>query len=564
MIDRPWLTYYDTGVPHEVAVPPIALPELLAQAARQYPDAPAISFYGRTIGYAELDTLASRFAAALILAGVQPGERIVLVLPNVPQAVICYYGALRAGAVVVLTNPLYEAGALIRQVEDAQASSIIALSMFHSLVTQARTRVAFERVIFTNLKEYLPSAQRQLFTLLRQEREGHRVPEVEARRSLWLSKMLAAAERAGPILPQLNPDQPAALLYTGGTTGEARGVLHSHRSLVANALQTTAWIADARRGQERVLCALPFSHAYGMTTCMNFAVALAAAMILLPTFETQNVLHAIRRERPTIFPGVPPMYAAINEVKDARAYGLASLRACISGAAPLPIEVQEGFERITRARLVEGYGLTEAGPVTHANPLGSEHRHGFIGLPLPSTDARIVDAVTGDDVPVGAIGELLVRGPQVMQGYWNRPAETAEALTPDGWLRTGDLARMEADGFFQVIERKKEMIVAGRYNIYPRDVEEVLYEHPKVLEAAVAGVPRAGGATDLKAFVVLRRGERATAEEILQFLRERLSAYKLPSAVEFREALPRSFIGKVLRRALIEQAGTTDHEAPPE
>jgi len=466
--------------------------------------------------------------------------------------------------VVVLTNPLYEAGALIRQVEDAQASSIIALSMFHSLVTQARTRVAFERVIFTNLKEYLPSAQRQLFTLLRQEREGHRVPEVEARRSLWLSKMLAAAERAGPILPQLNPDQPAALLYTGGTTGEARGVLHSHRSLVANALQTTAWIADARRGQERVLCALPFSHAYGMTTCMNFAVALAAAMILLPTFETQNVLHAIRRERPTIFPGVPPMYAAINEVKDARAYGLASLRACISGAAPLPIEVQEGFERITRARLVEGYGLTEAGPVTHANPLGSEHRHGFIGLPLPSTDARIVDAVTGDDVPVGAIGELLVRGPQVMQGYWNRPAETAEALTPDGWLRTGDLARMEADGFFQVIERKKEMIVAGRYNIYPRDVEEVLYEHPKVLEAAVAGVPRAGGATDLKAFVVLRRGERATAEEILQFLRERLSAYKLPSAVEFREALPRSFIGKVLRRALIEQAGTTDHEAPPE
>jgi long-chain acyl-CoA synthetase len=258
---------------------------------------------------------------------------------------------------------------------------------------------------------------------------------------------------------------------------------------------------------------------------------------------------------------VPPMYAAISEVKGARSYGLASLRACISGAAPLPIEVQEGFERITRARLVEGYGLTEAGPVTHANPLSGNGHYGFIGLPLPSTEARIVDS-SGDDLPAGAIGELVVRGPQLMQGYWNRPHETAEALTPDGWLRTGDLARMDTDGFFQVIERKKEMIVAGRYNIYPRDIEEVLYEHPKVLEAAVAGVPRPGGDSDVKAFVVLRRGESATPDEIIQFLRERLSAYKLPSAVEFRVALPRSFIGKVLRRALVEndEAGKAEGE----
>jgi long-chain acyl-CoA synthetase len=246
------------------------------------------------------------------------------------------------------------------------------------------------------------------------------------------------------------------------------------------------------------------------------------------------------------------MYAALTDVKDVRGYGLASLRACLSGAAPLPIEVQEGFERITRARLVEGYGLTEAGPATHVNPIAGAHRHGFIGLPLPSTDAKVVDLASGAELPPGQIGELLVRGPQLMQGYWNRPAETAQALTPDGWLRTGDVARMEADGFFQVIERRKEMIVAGRFNIYPRDVEEVLYEHPKVLEAAVAGVPRAEGAIDVKAFVVLRRGETATAEEILQFLRERISSYKLPSAVEFRAMLPRSFIGKVLRRALVE------------
>ena len=551
MTERPWLARYDTGVPHAIDVPPIALPDLLSAAAREHSQAPAILFYGAAISYAELDALASRFAAALAQAGLRPGERVALVLPNVPQAVICYYGALRAGATVVLANPLHEAGALIRQVEDAQASSIVALSMFHPLIGQVRERVAFERVIYTNLKEYLPASQRQLFTLLRQEREGHRVPPAEAERSLWLARMLAGAPAGAPAPPSA-PSTPAVILYTGGTTGEAKGVVHTHRSLVANALQTAAWVPELRRGHERVLCALPFSHAYGMTSCMNFAVALAAAMILLPTFETQNVLHAIRRDRPTLFPGVPPMYAAISEVRGARGYGLSSLRACISGAAPLPVEVQEGFERITRARLVEGYGLSEAGPVTHVNPLGQPQRRGHIGLPLPSTEAKIVDLERGDELPPGQIGELLIRGPQLMQGYWNRPAETAEALTPDGWLRTGDLARMDAEGFFQVIERRKEMIVAGRYNIYPRDIEEVLYEHPKVLDAAVAGVPRAGGGADVKAFVVLRRGESASPDEIIQFLRERLSAYKLPSAVEFREALPRSFIGKVLRRMLVE------------
>lgn len=551
-MSHPWHIHYDPGVPATISVPPIALPDLLAAAAREHPDAPALLFYGRTISYAEFDRLAMRFAAALLAAGVRPGDRVALVLPNVPQAPIAYYGALRAGAVVVLTNPIFEAGSLIRQLTDAGVTALVALSMFHALVVAVRARTELRLVVYTNLKEFLPPGQRRLFTLLRQEREGHRVPDDEARRARWMARMLE--EAPGMALPALDPDAPAAILYTGGTTGEARGVVHTHRSLVANALQVAAWLPDVRRGAERVICALPFSHAYGMTACMNFSVAIAAAMVLLPTFETSHVLHAIRRERATIFPGVPPMYAAIAEVRDARRYGLASLRACISGAAPLPIEVQEGFERITRARLVEGYGLTEAGPVTHANPLGTPHeRHATIGVPLPSTEAKIVDLAGGDDLPPGAIGELLVRGPQVMHGYWNRPAETAEAFTSDGWLRTGDIARMDAEGFFQIIERKKDMIIAGPYNIYPRDVEEVLYQHPKVLEAAVAGVPRGEGHPDLRAFVVLRRGERATADEILSFLRERLSAHKVPAAVEFREALPRTFIGKVLRRALLDE-----------
>ncbi|MBO9343547.1 MAG: long-chain fatty acid--CoA ligase [Roseiflexus sp.] len=551
MAARPWLAWYDPGVPAGIVVPDSTLPDLLATAAREYPAAPAILFYGRVIDYAIFDRLATRFAVALRNAGVAPGERVALVLPNIPQAPVAYYGALRAGAIVVLTNPIFEAGGLVRQLTDAGATTLVALSMFHPLVMAVRERASVHRVIYTNLKEFLPPGQRRLFTLLRQEREGHRVPTDEARRALWMAHMLT--DTAAAPLPSCDPDEPAAILYTGGTTGEAKGVVHTHRSLVANALQVAAWLPAARRGAERVVCVLPFSHAYGMTACMNFSVAIAAAMILLPTFETAHVLHAIRRERATIFPGVPPMYAAIAEMNNARRYGLSSLRACISGAAPLPIEVQEGFERVTRARLVEGYGLTEAGPVTHANPLGSAHeRHATIGIPLPSTDAKIVDATTGADLPPGRIGELLVRGPQVMQGYWNRPDDTADAFTPDGWLRTGDMARMDADGFFQIIERKKDVIIAGPYNIYPRDIEEVLYQHPKVLEAAVAGIPRPEGRPDLRAFVVLRKGEHATADEIIGFLRERLSAHKVPHIVEFRDALPRSFIGKVLRRALID------------
>jgi len=276
-------------------------------------------------------------------------------------------------------------------------------------------------------------------------------------------------------------------------------------------------------------------------------------MVLLPTFETQHVLNTIKRERPTFFPGVPPMYAALAEVRDVRKYGLSSLKGCLCGAAPLPVEVQEGFERISRARLVEGYGLTEAGPATHANPIWGKRRSGTIGLPLPDTDAKIVDMQSGADLPPGEVGELLVRGPQLMRGYWGRPAESAEVLTPDGWLRTGDVARMTADGYFQVIERKKEMIIAGPYNIYPRDVEELLYEHPKVIDAAVVGVPGENGTSEIHAYVVLRPGERVSEAEVLAFLRDRLHVPVAPSKVEFRLALPRSPIGKLLRRKLLEE-----------
>jgi long-chain acyl-CoA synthetase len=357
-----------------------------------------------------------------------------------------------------------------------------------------------------------------------------------------------------PIAQQVGSDDLAAILYTGGTTDEPKGVMLTHLNLASNALQTRHWVTDAQDGREAFLAVLPFSHSYGMTACMNVTVCLASAMVLMPTFVTSNVLKVIAKQRPTLFPGIPSMYVAINNHPQVKRFRTSSIRVCISGAAPLPVEVQEAFEKLTKGKLVEGYGLTEASPVTHANPLGGRRKAGTIGVPFPSTEAKIVDLETGEDLPQGEIGELVVRGPQVMRGYWNQPEATAEVLSPDGWLRTGDLARMDPDGYFQIINRKKDMIIAGRYNVYPRDVEEVLYEHPKVLEAAVVGIPGEGGdGEEVKAFVVLKRGEMATPEEIIAVCQGRLEDYKVPKAVEFRMELPKTMVGKVLRRILVEE-----------
>jgi long-chain acyl-CoA synthetase len=330
---------------------------------------------------------------------------------------------------------------------------------------------------------------------------------------------------------------------------------------MVNISQVRHWMPDAQHGREVILSVLPLSHAYGVTDCLNLPVALAGSVVLLPTVRIDEILQAIKRYHPSIFPGIPSLYLAIENYPKVRSYGVGSIRICVSGSAPLPVEVQEAFEKLTRGRLVEGYGLTEASPATHANPLKGERRVGSIGIPLPGTQARIVDLKSGEPLPPGEVGELLIRGPQVMQGYWQMPEETAQVLK-DGWLHTGDLAAMDEDGFFSIIERKKDLILSGPYNVYPRDVEEVLYEHPKVLEAAVVSTPMAGsngidgnGAAPspfIKAVVVLKRGEKATADELLALCRERLDAYQVPKQIEFRTELPKNIVGKVLRRLLIE------------
>jgi long-chain acyl-CoA synthetase len=355
----------------------------------------------------------------------------------------------------------------------------------------------------------------------------------------------------------------ALLQYTSGTTDTPKGVMLSHGNLVVNVVQIRHWMSDARRGREVILCVLPLSHSYGVTGCMNTSVGIAGTLVLLPTTRIDQILEAIKHHHPTIFPGIPALYLAIANYPKVRSYGVAAIRSCISGSAPLPVEVQEAFEKLTRGRLVEGYGLTEASPVTHSNPLKGERRVGCIGLPLPGTSACIVDLKTGETLPPDEIGELLIRGPQVMQGYWNMPEETRETLK-DGWLHTGDLACMDEEGFFTIVDRKKDLILAGSYNVYPRDVEEVLYEHPKVLEVAVVSTPASSetnGATEdntttaspfIKAFVVLKRGEKATPDELLALCRERLDSYKVPRQIEFRSELPKNFVGKVIRRLLVE------------
>jgi long-chain acyl-CoA synthetase len=551
MLARPWLKHYEAGVPRTVAIPDRPVHRFLRSAAARFPNQTAIQFFGTRLSYRQLSDQADRFGNALRGLGVDRGDRVMLLLPNLPQTVIAYYGALRAGATVVFASPTNSADEVLRQAQDSGAKVAVTLTRFGELGKRMKAEAGVEHVVFGHVKDYLPPARRLAFTLTRDAQEGHRIDfELEAGMHVWHDLLRRYPPERPGVEP--DPDDPALIIYTGGTTDRPKGVMLSHRNLVANAIQTRHWITGVREGHERFLCVLPFSHIYGLTTALNVPVMVGATMILLPTFSTREVLQTIKRTRPTLFPGVPTMYMAINNFPGVRRFGIQSIRACISGAAPLPVEVQEEFEKLTRGRLVEGYGLTEAGPVTHANPLNGLRKVGTIGIPFPSTEAKVVDLATGEDLPPGHIGELVVRGPQVMLGYWGLGDETDRTLQA-GWLYTGDVASMDNDGYFAIINRKKEMILAGEYQVYPRDVEEVLFEHPKVKEAAVVGVPATQPGQKVKAFVVLRDGERATADELIALCRERLNEWEVPWEIEFRRELPKSFVGKVLRRVLVEE-----------
>ena len=559
---KPWLSSYDEGVPATLEYPEIRLDQLLADSAAKYPEQRAIVFGARVgprildaaMSYQQLDHAVSLLASSLQRLGVNQGDRVAIVMPNCPQFVIAFYGILRAGAIVVPCNFLNSASELEHQLADAGAEVVCVLSPYYHKVHSIRAGAGLRHVLVTNIKEHFPSLLRLLFTLTKEKKGGHRV-ELASPDDRWLKSLLAGPSPAlKPV--EIDAQSTACLLYTGGTTGVPKGAQLTHRNLVSNALAGLVW-SSAQEGQEITVGALPLFHSYGMTSVMNMSIAGALTMVLIP--DPRDILHimgSVSKHTATFYPAVPTLYVAINNHPQVQDFDLRSIRVCLSGAAPLPGEVQEEFQNLTGCTLVEAYGLTETSPATHVNPIG-RNKIGFIGIPWPDTDARIMDVDTGEqELPAGEIGELVIQGPQVMKGYWAQPTETSNVLRehaelgPGLWLHTGDIARMDKDGYFQIVDRKKDMIICGGFNVYPRDVEEVLFKHPAVKEAAVVGIPDEYRGETVRAFVILSEETSATEEEIITFCREHLASYKVPSSVKFRSELPKSTVGKVLRREL--------------
>ncbi|MFV1859188.1 MAG: alpha/beta fold hydrolase [Anaerolineales bacterium] len=544
--DRPWLMSYDGHVPHTIPIPRQPLHRFLETTADWMPNRTATLFYGSHLTYKQLNRRVNQFAHTLHGLGVSPGDRVMIVLPNMPQMIIAYYAALKIGAVVVLANPEANAQQIAAQLQRAEAKVLVTLTDFAELAQAAGDRLT---VVLTDIRQ---AVSRRVYQQLmaRWQTAGLGQDGADTSAALNMEELMMDASREAPDV-EVTGDDLAVILFTSGTTDEPKGVQLSHANLVANALQLRHWVPDMATGRETFLCVLPFSHSYAMTAAMNLPIAIGATMVLLPVFELQQVLDHIKEHKPTLFPGVPTIYMALNNAPNVRSYGLGAIRFCISGAAPLPVEVQEKFEKLTRGRLVEGYGLTEASPATHSNPFGATGKEGSIGVPLPNTEAKVVDLMSGEDLPAGSVGELVVKGPQVMQGYLGGD-EGGESVLRDGWLHTGDVAVMDADGFFTIISRVRDTIMAGEYSVYPRDVEEVLYENGKVMEVAVVGVTAEDGDQRVKAFVVPRPGSDLTENELLEMCRRRLEPYAVPWEIEFRQDLPKSFVGKVLRRMLVE------------
>ncbi len=530
--EKLWLKNYPQGIKDKLDYPDKTMPQLLEKAAADFPGRTAVVFAHLEIPYAMLKVLVDKMATALFNLGVRKGDRIALMAPNCPQYIVGFYAIQKAGGVVVQVNPMYVERELEHILNDSGAEIIVAFDQFYPRIKNVRGITPLKHVVLFSLGQ----------------------PAAEGETGVLKAEELLATTEANP--PQVEFDvlnDLAVLQYTGGTTGVSKGAMLTHRNIVANALQVTEWFQGCNYGGEVVLSVLPFFHSYGMTTCVNFGIANAATLVALPRFEIDSLLQAIDKYKPTLFPGVPTMYIAVNNHPEISKYDVKSIKYCISGSASLPVEVAQKFEALTGGCLVEGYGLSETSPVTHCNAMIGLRKAGSIGMPVSDTVCKIMDLETGQiELPPGEIGELCISGPQVMKGYWNMPEETAKTLV-DGWLYTGDIAKMDEDGYFYIVDRKKDMVIAGGFNIYPRDVEEVLFEHPKVQEAVVAGVPDTYRGETVKAYIVLKEGMESTEQEIIAFCRGKLAAYKVPKLVEFRKELPKTIVGKVLRRFLREE-----------
>ncbi len=564
---KPWYSSYEEKVPQTIKPADQFLHQTLEASAKRYPQNIAVRMILKYLPlglaiqskmtYQELNDKASRFAAALHGLGLKQGDRVSIMLPNTPQQVIAFYGILKAGMVAVNTNPTYTPRELQHQLHDSGAKAIVIMSGLVDRLKQIKGDTAVEQIIVADVSDTLGFPFKGLVE--KQLKEAGSMAEVAPGNGVHRFFDLIKANPATPPQIKAQLDDTVLFQYTGGTTGVPKAAMLTHRNLVSNVMQLEGWMPNLVPGGEKTLGAIPFFHVYGMTVAMLFGIYGGGEVIVVPDpRNTDHVLEIIHREKPTQYPGVPAMYIGIINHPRVQEFDLRSVKVCLSGGAALPVEVAEKFGEITGGRLIEGYGLTETSPVACANPVYGKRKNGSIGLPISSTDVEIVTLEPAADgswprVKPGEEGELVIYGPQVMKGYWEKPDETANTIDKDGWLHTGDIAKMDDEGYFYIVDRKKDLIIASGYNIVPREVEEVLFMHPKVQEAVVAGVPDAKRGETVKAFVILKPGQTATSEEMRAFCKENLAPYKVPSLVEFRSELPKSQIGKVLRRVLVEE-----------
>jgi len=556
---HPWFTHYDKGVPQTIDYPPVPLFHLLEESAKKYPDRACTIFKGATISFREMDAITDKLAAALAGLGVKKGDRVGIFMPNTPQFVMAYFGILKAGGVVVAIDSRYTAPEIVHQADDAGIEIMFVMSNFYNIMKTAQPETKIKTLIVTNIKETLPPAMMVLFTLLKEKQGGFRVKLVPG--DIWLNDLLARYKPEDRPKLNIGPEDIALFQYSGGTTGISKAAVAMHSNLVANTLQVDYWMPNLEPGKETVLMAIPLFHVYGMVVGMLFGISMGAPLVMVPNpRDMPDLLANIKKFHPTVFPGIPMLYNAINNNPDVIAgkYNLASIKACISGSAPLMRETKERFEALSGGKVFEGYGLSEAPTATHCNPSIGMNKTGSVGMPFPDVDAKIISLDDGEtEMKIGEIGELVIRGPQVMKSYHNMPIETANTLRKlkDGkvWLFTGDIASMDEDGYFYIVDRKKELIKPGGEQVWPREVEEVIAVNPKVLEVGVAGVPDPLRGEAIKAWVVVKPGETMTEDEVKECCKKSLAKYKIPRLVEFRTELPKTTVGKTLRRELVRQ-----------
>ncbi len=543
---RPWVKAYAEGVPHNLEYEKTAMPRALNRTAVQFPDHPALIFIDTKIHYKQLNEMANRFANALIDLGVQPGDKVSMLMPNMPQLVAATYGVWRVGGVVVMNNPLYPDTDLEYQFKNSESTILVTMDLLAPRMIRLRPKTSIRKIIVAHTRDYLKFPKKQLLPIL--AKESHRAIPPQENVYEWLDLM-----KKYPALEPRNEadfESLACLQYTGGTTGVSKGVMLTHANLSQNVQQIASWFPTFKRREITELGALPFFHIFGLTACMNICIWMAWTDVLIPRPEPQAILKAIHTHKVNFFPAVPTTYVGVLRHPQVSKYNLRSIKGCFSGAAPLPVEVIQEFELITGSQISEGYGLSETSPVVTLNPFGGKTKRGSIGVPLPDTDIRIVDLINGSkEMPVGESGEVVIRGPQVASGYFQMADETALALR-DGWLYTGDIGKVDEEGYFYIVDRKKDVVIAGGFNVYPREIDDVLIEHPKITEACAVGIPDPYRGETIKAFVVLREGETMTAEEVIQHCTKKLARYKVPKSVEFMDALPKSGVGKVLRKEL--------------